>query len=173
MLENLREVFKRARAAFRHFALSSKEACFQRDMMTKEIAEFIKESRVASYNKPDNDREEFEIGGNVLLKQDKTKLKPRQPYKIVDIFEKNGENWAVIQKHDSQFRAKQYKAKFNEIVKLPGQISQKDDVEEHLEPMYQDTIEDEFAKVQSLSAKLMKIITLFNEFPNTYQHLRR
>ena len=46
---------------------------------------------------------------NVLIKTELSKLSARKPYGTIDIFEKNGEEYATLQKHDSQFRAKQYK----------------------------------------------------------------
>ena len=57
----------------------------------------------------------------MFLKTDKSKLKARQLYKVIEVYTKNDEHWATIQKHDSQFRSKKYQVKFSEIIPLPGQ----------------------------------------------------
>ena len=74
------------------------------------------------YEKIDNN---IQIGHNVFLKNDKTKLKAREPYKVVELFEKNDEPWAVVQKHDSQFCLKKYNVKLDELFLLPGQLNHK------------------------------------------------
>ena len=113
----------------RKSGLSSKEICFKRDLITnndkpiddKIVAGDIIEAREKQHNKPSDDPHGFEIGHNVFLKNDKSKLKARQLYRIVEIYSKDNETWATIQKHDSQFRAKQYEVKLSEIMLLPGQ----------------------------------------------------
>ena len=115
----------------RKSGLSSKEICFKRDLILntskeiddKVIAGEIIEDREKKHNKVDENSKtmEFEIGHNVFLKNDKSKLKARQLYKIVDIYSKNDEPWATIQKHESQFRSKKYEVKLSEIILLPGQ----------------------------------------------------
>ena len=42
-------------------------------------------------------------------------------YRVIDIYEKDGEHWATIQKHETQFRVKKYQVKFAEIMLVPGQ----------------------------------------------------
>ena len=110
---------------------SSKEICFKRDLILntskdiddKVVAGDIIEHRERHHNKPDKNSIpiDFEIGHNVFLKNDKSKLKARQMYRIVDIYTKKDEAWATIQKHDTQFRAKKYEVKLSEIILLPGQ----------------------------------------------------
>ena len=39
----------------------------------------------------------------------------------METFSENGEQWAIIQKHNSQFRIKKYKIKTSELILLPGQ----------------------------------------------------
>ena len=53
------------------------------------------------------------------IKDDKSKLRGREMYKIVDLFNENNECWATLQKSDSQFRAKDYKVKTSEIFSVP------------------------------------------------------
>ena len=64
----------------------------------------------------------FKIGQNVMLRNGKTKVKGREMYKITDIFERDNEYWARIQKHESQFRSKEYEAKFTEIIPTTDQF---------------------------------------------------
>ena len=115
----------------RKSGFSSKEICFKRDLISnnnkeiddKIIAGDIIEAREKHHHKPSENSEptEFEIGHNVFLKNDKSKLKARQLYRIVDIYSKGNEPWATIQKHESQFRSKKYEVKLSEIILLPGQ----------------------------------------------------
>ena len=55
------------------------------------------------------------IGEDVYLKKDKSKLKARDPYKVTKLFTRNNEKWAVIQKNSSKFMAKQYEVKIAEV----------------------------------------------------------
>ena len=66
----------------------------------------------------------IEVGHNVFMKQDKSKLRARELYKVIQKFSKNGEPWALIQKHNTQFRRKQYEVKIAELILLPGQIKE-------------------------------------------------
>ena len=113
----------------RKSGFSSKEICFKRDLILnthkdvddKAVAENIIEEREKQHNKVIQKPFDFEIGHNVFMKNDKSKLKARQLYRIVDIYTKTNEPWASIQKHDSQFRAKKYEVKLAELILLPGQ----------------------------------------------------
>ena len=124
------------------------------------LAGKIKSSRERKHNKTETANEnQLTIGDNVLLKADKTKLKARQPNKVVETFMKNSEPWATVQKHDSQFRAKQYKVKEAELVKLPGQ-DYKREIEEELQPINApDELIDEFADITYLSCKVLRTIS--------------
>ena len=42
-------------------------------------------------------------------------------YIVVDIFQQNSEQWCVLQKQETQFRAKKYQVKASEIVLVPNQ----------------------------------------------------
>ena len=114
----------------RHLGSSSKEICFQRDMVTnahkpandKKLASDINQARTASHNKHEPSKnEEFRVGMNVVIKSELSKLSARKPYRIINLFEKDGEDYATLQKHDSQFRAKQYKVKAAELIVIPNQ----------------------------------------------------
>ena len=45
---------------------------------------------------------------------------------ITDIYEENGQKWVTVQKQHTQFRAKKYKVKMSELIKIPGQQSNKE-----------------------------------------------
>ena len=109
---------------------SSKEICFKRDQILNTnkavddnvVAGKIIEDRRKRHNETSKvESPVIEVGFNVFLKTDKSKLKARQLYKVIEVYTKNDEHWATIQKHDSQFRAKKYQVKFSEIFPLPGQ----------------------------------------------------
>ena len=154
----------------RHFGSSSKEICFQRDMINnqqkliddKSLAKDIIDKRNEKHPKPNQPEEvdDIEVGHNVLIKSERSKLSARKPYRVIDLFEKNGEKYATLQKHDSQFRAKQYKLKISELLLLPNQKLEQatDDLEKTLQPLPTNDIEDEFTKVNNLSFKLFNII---------------
>ena len=115
----------------RRSGFSSREICFKRDLVLNKhkevddniIAGDIVDLRMKHHNKTSNDvtASSWSVGLNVFLKSDKSKLKARQLYRIVDLFHKDDEKWATIQKHDSQFRAKKYQVKLTELLPLPGQ----------------------------------------------------
>ena len=108
---------------------SSKEIAFKRDLIfntSKQIDDNIIASEIVEDRKkhhvpvkpPDF---QFQVGMNVFLKNDKTKLRARQMYIVVDIFQQNSEQWCVLQKQETQFRAKKYQVKASEIVLVPNQ----------------------------------------------------
>ena len=112
---------------------SSTEMCFKRESILnvdkpiddQKLSNEIKERSVKKHNKPIIVEENIEVGHNVFVKHDKSKLKARELYKVIEIFQRNNEPWAIIQKHDVQFRRKQYEVKIAELVSLPGQTSDK------------------------------------------------
>ena len=55
------------------------------------------------------------MGDDVYVKNDKSKYRGRERYKVVKIFEKTGEMWAIIQKINDKFMAKEYEVKLAEI----------------------------------------------------------
>ena len=71
--------------------------------------------------------------------------------------------WATLQKHDSQFRAKQYKAKFSEIILLPNQSYKNIDIKEDIERTTFNELEDEFATINMLTLDLISVISRQNQ----------
>ena len=109
---------------------SAKEIAFQRDQVSNE-SKLVSDEKLSKEQVKRRQEQHpssglakvlsrFEIGDNVFLKNDKSKLRGREMYKIVDTFESNNEKWAKIQKSENQFRAKQYDAKFSELILIPG-----------------------------------------------------
>ena len=114
----------------RKSGFSSKEICFKRDLISnsnkpvndEKIANDIIEDRKRRHKTPtDATQQQAHVGHNVFLKKDKSKLRARELYKVMETFSDNGEQWAIIQKHNSQFRIKKYKVKASELILLPGQ----------------------------------------------------
>ena len=58
----------------------------------------------------------FNIGDRVFILKDLSKLHAREEYIITNLYEKNGMDWASLQKFESQFRSRKYEAKLSEIV---------------------------------------------------------
>ena len=111
---------------------SAKEIAFQRDQNSNQVKPISDEKMAAEqYEKRKSQhpkmivpsKKEFNIGQNVFLNNDKSKLRGREMYKVVKIFDHNNEKWATLQKAETQFRAKQYKVKFSEIFHVPGPVS--------------------------------------------------
>ena len=112
---------------------SSKETCFQRELISNQekhvnddqLADNIIQERKKRHTKAqETESTDIEVGHNVFMKQDKSKLRARELYKVIQKFSKNGEPWALIQKHNTQFRRKQYEVKIAELILLPGQIKE-------------------------------------------------
>ena len=116
----------------RKSGFSSKEICFKRDVVSNEdkvvddeaIAEETIKSRQDKHNKVASNDVLFNVGDNVYLKDDKSKWRARHLYRVIEVYVKDGENWATIQKHETQFRVKKYQVKFAEIILVPGQPQQ-------------------------------------------------
>ena len=121
-------VTKSINSRIRNRGFSSKEIAFQRDQITNQVKP-ISDSEMADkqykqrtlQHPVDISRSEqqFTVGENVFIKEDKSKLRGREMYKIVDLFNESNECWATLQKSDSQFRAKDYKVKTSEIFSVP------------------------------------------------------
>ena len=117
----------------RQLGLSSKEICFRRDLISNEEKIFddsalvhdILQKRENRHNHPEDSQAPLiQIGHNVFLKNGKNKLKARELYKVTDVYDKDNEAWATIQKQNSQFRTKKYEVKSAELLLLPGQTNQ-------------------------------------------------
>ena len=113
----------------RKSGLSSKEICYKRDLISnmertitdQDIAKKIIQERKERHNLYQENQVDIQVGHNVFLKNDKSKMRARELYKVIQTYVENGEPWAIIQKHNSQFRMKKYKVKTAELILLPGQ----------------------------------------------------
>ena len=126
-------ITKNMNSRIRDREISAKEFVFQRDQVTnaaKPVSDSTKakeqfEKRIKSHPKiplnPKNDA--FKTGDNIFLKTDKNKLRGREMYKIIEIFPKQDELWANLQKSESQFRSKTYEAKLSELFLVPGIVA--------------------------------------------------
>ena len=118
----------------RDSGLLSREICFKPNLISNEhkhidelkLAENILKQRKLQHNKQNNVCEAIQIGHNVFLKSDASKLRARELYVVVDTYEKQNEVWATIQKRNSQFRTRKYEVKLAELMLLPGQSSRVD-----------------------------------------------
>ena len=93
---------------------------------------------------------------------------------MIELFSKNYENWATIQKHDSQFRAKQYKAKLTELIRLPGQNYKSESTNEDMQQMYSpQELVDEFANITQLTCRILNLVaTNVEKMSEIYRHPR-
>ena len=136
-------IMKNMNSRIRNRGLSSKEIMIQRDQVTHESKsvcdsdladeqyEKRKQNHPAEFALPQQD---FSVGDIVFLKSDLNKLKAREMYRIVELFQKNDEPCARLQKTEKQFRAKQYEAKLAEIFLVPGKtVSDQNMLEMELE----------------------------------------
>ena len=112
---------------------------------------------------------------HVLIKNDKDKLKPRQPYHVVDINDEI-DPMATIQKQDNQFRAKRYKVKRSELLKMPSQTYRnRDPLEENMQTATYEKLKDEIfddnpTVLSTLVANKLKE-KIFNMAPGDYDAL--
>ena len=118
-------VTKNMNARIRGRGFTAKEIAFNRDQVNNCLkpvsddqlsSEQIKK-RQDRHNKPKKKEENdaIEIGDDVYVKEDKSKQRGREKYKVVKLFEKKDEKWAVVQKNNSKFMAKEYEVKVAEI----------------------------------------------------------
>ena len=78
----------------------------------------VNEKSKATYNKlPECPN--VKIGDHVFIRNDLSKLRGREQYKVVELFEEKDTDWAVLQKSDSQLRSKRYNLKLTEVVPVP------------------------------------------------------
>ena len=125
---DLASITKTMNERVRDRGFSAKEILMQRDQATnvnrpisdKFLAEEQFKKRTEKHLMIKQDDTPFYVGQNVMLKAGRSKLKGRELYKIVRLFSKEDEMWAVIQKMESQFRSKEYEVKTAEIFP-PGQ----------------------------------------------------
>ena len=136
-------ITKNMNSRIRSRGFSAKEMAFQRDQVsnesknisdTKMSEEQLQKRKFQHPPKLQEQSDKFKVGDNVYIKHSKSKLKAREMFKIVNIFRKNEENWAIIQKSDISFRAKEYIVKTAEIFHFPGPSVTEDlDIQDNVE----------------------------------------
>ena len=152
-------ITKNINSRIRERGLTSKEMAFNRDQITNEV-KLCNDSDLADQQvkirikrHPKNtceDSTNFKVGDNVFLKSDKSKLRGREAFKIIGLFQRNDEKWASIQKCESKFMSKQYDVKFSELFKIPKSkdlfnIDEEEDIidnKEKDEPLLPSKIQD-------------------------------
>ena len=104
---------------------SAKEILLQRDQASNAnrpisdqfLATTQYEKRVGRHPKISlENRAPYHLGQNVLLKHDRSKLKGRDLYRIIKLYDKEGEAWATVQKTENQLRNKEYDMKTAELL---------------------------------------------------------
>ena len=116
--------------------LAPKEILLRRDLISNEpkdiddekLSEIQNEKRLndhevnerckATYLKEPNSPV-IKVGDQVFIRNDLTKLRGREQYKVVELKNEDDIDWAVLQKSDSQLRSKRYKLKLTEIILVP------------------------------------------------------
>ena len=126
----------------------------------QDLANKIVQSRKSKHNQGVKPIYDFTVGQLVYIKADKSKLATRKQYIITEIFTKDDEQFATLQKTDTQFRQKEYTMKLAEIMPIPGKPEPKplaDKLEEEMLPLERDEVDDEFL-VNNLTTKAHEII---------------
>ena len=119
-------ITKNINSRIRERGYTAKEMAFHRDQFnntSKEISdeklsEDQNKRRLDKHNKVDKDVLEatnLQIGDDVYLKVDKSKNRGREKYKITKLLDRDNEKWAVLQKSNTKFMAKEYDVKISEI----------------------------------------------------------
>ena len=133
-------IVKNMNSRIRYRGLSAKEILLQRDQISHEnrpvsdndLSEEQYKKRSLNHPKETiTTKQDFTCGDIVFLKADVNKLRGREMYRIVDIFQKQGEQWAFIQKTEKQFRSKKYEVKLSEVFLVPGGTGHTLDPQEH------------------------------------------
>ena len=107
----------------RERGLTSKEMAFNRDQGSNEVKPsndnmMAKEQLRKRLERHPNIEEvdlKCKVGDNVFLKLDISKQLGRELYKVIRLFQKDSEKWAVIQKCEHKFMSKEYEVKLSEI----------------------------------------------------------
>ena len=119
-------ITKNINSRIRERGYTAKEMAFHRDQFNncskhisdEKLSEDQNKKRLDKHNKVDKNRYEatnLDIGDDVYLKVDKSKNRGREKYKVTKMFERDGEQWAVLQKSNNKFMAKEYEVKISEI----------------------------------------------------------
>ena len=124
------QITKNMNSRIREREFTAKEIAFNRDQISNQFKNIsdLKLSESQVHNRearhpsdPCKVEHKFEIGNNVFLKKDLSKLKGREVYMIVKIYKSGRENMATIRKCDDKFMAKDYEVKLNEIFPMSDQ----------------------------------------------------
>ena len=118
-------VTKNMNARIRGRGFTAKEMAFNRDQVNNclkpvsddQLSSEQVKKRQDKHNKPEKKEEnvDIEVGVDVYVKNDRSKLRGREKYKVIKLFDKENEEWAIIQKNNSKFMVKEYEVKKAEI----------------------------------------------------------
>ena len=188
-------ITKNINSRVRERGLTPKEIAFNRDQISNSVKpsddEALAKKQVDNRTEkhPKNiikvEKEGFKLGDNVYLKSGKSKLRGREMFKIVNLFQKNGEHWAVIQKCEQKFMTKKYEVKWSEIFRVPGiqpyqdpfsdnDLEEDDDTHEHNKEEKPGEIENSTELKPSLEPSLKPSLEQFsNSKPDQEKRPRR
>ena len=117
-------ITKNMNSRVRERGFTPKEMALNRDQIDNRLkpvsdqelsAEQMKR-RILKHNKPTPQKEpDIRVGDDVFVKNDKSKYRGREKYKVTKLFEINEERWAIIQKINEKFMSKEYEVKLTEI----------------------------------------------------------
>ena len=119
-------VLKNINSRVRDRGLSAKEMCFMRDQATNknivqndvDLRQTQHEKRIASHNKANNDEGiDVDVGDHVMIKDQISKLKPREKFVIVS--QSEDKPTVTLQKQDSKFTSRQYEVPKHQLLKVP------------------------------------------------------
>ena len=108
----------------RERGFTPKEMALNRDQMDnhlkpvsdQQLAEDQMKKRTLKHNKPTYSEDpDIQIGDDVLVKNDESKYRGRERYKVVRLFDRNHERWAAVQKMNDKFMSREYEVKLSEI----------------------------------------------------------
>ena len=127
----LSQVIRNINSRVRDRGLSAKEMCFMRDQATnrnilhkdEELKAKQKEKRIANHNKPSDEKYDVDIGDEVMVKDQMTKLKPREKFVVVS--DGQDDNNVTVQKRDKKFTARQYEVPKHQLLKVPRAAAKK------------------------------------------------
>ena len=125
------QVVKNINSRVRDRGLSAKEMCFMRDQATnrnilhkdEDLKLKQKEKRMSNHNKPSDTDYSFDVGDEVMVKDQMTKLKPREKFVVVSPSQE--ENKVTVQKREKKFTARQYNIPKHQLLKVPRKAAMK------------------------------------------------
>ena len=118
------QITKNMNSRIRERGYTAKEMAFNRDQISNEtkhvsdrdISEIQLKLRKARHPKVVHQEDyDFKVGDNVFLKKDLSKLRGREIYKIIKIYQKSSEAMATVRKCENKYLAKDYEVKLAEI----------------------------------------------------------